>query len=139
MFETIVEVSFGDCDPAGIVFYPNYYRWFDGAFQSLLAEHRVTQKTLRAELGIMGTGLIDSGAKFLAPLSYGQRLELEVRIEAWSEKTLRLRYLGQVDSRPCVEGFEVRGLFVADEAGVRAGPIAPLRELLEGSRDSDKG
>ena len=24
-------VEFGDCDPAGIVFYPNYLRWMDAA------------------------------------------------------------------------------------------------------------
>lgn len=139
MFETSFEVSIGDCDPAGIVFYPNYYRWFDAAFQGLLAQQGVTQKTLRDELGIMGTGLIDSGAKFLAPLSYGERLDLEVRIEAWSAKTLRLGYSGRVGARLCVEGFEVRGLFLAGEEGVRAGPIAPLRCLLKAFQDSDKG
>ena len=24
-----LHVEFGDCDPAGIVFYPNYFRWMD--------------------------------------------------------------------------------------------------------------
>ena len=26
-----VEIEFGDCDPAGIVFYPNHFRMFDAA------------------------------------------------------------------------------------------------------------
>lgn len=26
-----VDVQFGDCDPAGIVFFPNYSRWMDAA------------------------------------------------------------------------------------------------------------
>ena len=26
-----VEIEFGDCDPAGIVYYPNYFRMFDAA------------------------------------------------------------------------------------------------------------
>ena len=26
-----VTVQFGDCDPAGIVFYPNFQRWMDEA------------------------------------------------------------------------------------------------------------
>jgi acyl-CoA thioesterase FadM len=30
------EVQFGDCDPAGIVFYPNYLAWFDAAFGRML-------------------------------------------------------------------------------------------------------
>ena len=32
-----VGVSFGDCDPAGIVFYPNFFRWFDRCFHHFLA------------------------------------------------------------------------------------------------------
>ena len=24
-------VEWGDCDPAGIIFYPTYYRWMDAA------------------------------------------------------------------------------------------------------------
>ena len=31
VFRYPIEVKFGDCDPAGIVFYPNFYRWFDEA------------------------------------------------------------------------------------------------------------
>ena len=26
-----VEIRFGDCDPAGIVFFPRYHRWMDAA------------------------------------------------------------------------------------------------------------
>ena len=26
-----VEIEFGDCDPAGIVYYPNYFRMFDAS------------------------------------------------------------------------------------------------------------
>jgi len=35
----IVRVQWGDCDPAGIVFYPRYFEWFDAStillFESL--------------------------------------------------------------------------------------------------------
>ena len=26
-----ITVNWGDCDPAGIVFYPNFYKWMDEA------------------------------------------------------------------------------------------------------------
>ncbi|BEU28074.1 hypothetical protein PBP221_82140 (plasmid) [Paraburkholderia sp. 22B1P] len=29
-----IDVQFGDCDPAGIVFFPNYLRWVDAAFHA---------------------------------------------------------------------------------------------------------
>jgi acyl-CoA thioesterase FadM len=33
---TIVrDVTWGDCDPAGIIFYPNYFRWIDSGTWNL--------------------------------------------------------------------------------------------------------
>jgi acyl-CoA thioesterase FadM len=32
-FRTEILVAWGDCDPAGIVYYPNYFHWFDTIFQ----------------------------------------------------------------------------------------------------------
>ncbi len=26
-----ITIEWGDCDPADIVFYPNYFRWFDAS------------------------------------------------------------------------------------------------------------
>ena len=34
---TRVEIQFGDCDPAGIVYYPNYFRFFDNATAAMLS------------------------------------------------------------------------------------------------------
>ena len=33
-----VTVQFGDCDPAGIVFYPNFQRWIDAASLSFFMQ-----------------------------------------------------------------------------------------------------
>ena len=33
-----VDVHFGDCDPAGIVFFPNYSRWMDGRKGKMLPQ-----------------------------------------------------------------------------------------------------
>ena len=34
-----VRVEFGDCDPAGIVWFPNFFRWIDAASRHFFAEH----------------------------------------------------------------------------------------------------
>ena len=31
-------LAWGDCDPAGIIYYPTYYRWMDGATWALIAQ-----------------------------------------------------------------------------------------------------
>jgi acyl-CoA thioester hydrolase len=47
MFETAFTVEWGDCDEAGIVFYPNYFYWFDCTYQRWLRKHGLSQRELR--------------------------------------------------------------------------------------------
>ena len=37
IFQESRVVAWGECDPAGIIFYPTYYHWMDAAAGSLLA------------------------------------------------------------------------------------------------------
>ncbi|ANP90930.1 hypothetical protein BMW22_27065 (plasmid) [Rhizobium leguminosarum] len=51
------KVKFGDCDAAGIVFYPNYFAWFDPTFHSWLLPHG-GHGALVTRLGAIGIGLM---------------------------------------------------------------------------------
>lgn len=131
MHETSIEVSFGDYDPAGIVFYPRYLEWFDHTFQRFLASLGLDQKRIAAQLDAVGTGLIDCGARFHAPVTYGDTLTLALTLDGWTDKTLKIAYRGTVEGRLAVVGHEVRGLFVRSDSGLRAAPIAALRTIVE--------
>lgn len=126
-----IDIAFGDCDPAQIVYYPNFYRWFDSTYHSFLVGRGLGHKMLSQKLDCLGTGLIDSGAQFRATATAGDRLTMTMTFESWSEKTMRLTYVGTVNERLTVEGFEVRGLFKFIDGKLRAAPIAPFRELLD--------
>ena len=134
-FEYPVDISWGHCDPAGIIYYPNYFHWFDAAFHAYLKSVGLDQRILKDKLGTFGTGLIDAGASFKSPVTYGDHLVLTLTISQWRAKTLRVEYHGVCDGRDIVEGHEVRGLFMAHpETGrISAAPIAPLRALIEGN------
>ena len=125
-----IRVSFGDCDPAGIVYYPNHFRWFDATFHALLQRFGGHAAVSR-KLGSIGIGLIEVGGAFRAPAEDGDALVLTARLVEWREKTLRIAYEGRIDDRLTVEGFEVRGLFIREDGRLRAGRMAPLREMLE--------
>ena len=43
------QVHWGDCDPAGIIFYPTYFLWFDAASWNMFAEVGYHAKRMRAE------------------------------------------------------------------------------------------
>lgn len=126
-----IPISFGHCDPAGIVFYPNYYRWFDRCYHTFLHEKAGGHSLICEKLGAKGTGLIDTGAKFPSPATEGDVLRLEMTLAEWGSRTLRIEYTGYVGDRRVVDGFELRGLFIVGEDGrMRAGAMAPLQEMI---------
>ena len=77
-FEIDRTVEWGDCDPAGIVFYPNYFRWMDAAFHAMCRDLGFSQDDLPG--GLFATPLIDSSATFRAPARMGDTLRVGVRI-----------------------------------------------------------
>ena len=129
-FRVEIEISFGHCDPAGIVYYPNYFRWFDRCFHSFLQRRAGGHASLCAQLGAVGIGLMDVGARFPSPARDGDMMDLQLRLDEWRPKALKLGYTGVIDGRTVIEGHEIRGLFVPVEGRLRAGEMAPLRELI---------
>lgn len=131
-FALEVPISFGHCDPAGIVFYPNFFRWFDRTFHSFLAGFG-GHANLCEVLGSKGLGLIDVGAGFRSPARDGDLMRIEMRF-AWIEhKSFRINYDGWIGDRLSVQGFEVRAVFVEQEGRMRAGAVAPLLDIIHAS------
>jgi 4-hydroxybenzoyl-CoA thioesterase len=108
-------VDFGDCDPAGIVFYPNFYRWFDRGTHALAQSVGLSMAQLKAERGWICWPLVDTGAKFISPASPGDELSLETDISEWGRKTFKLTHTVRQGERLVCEGFEVRIIAVPRE------------------------
>ncbi len=104
-----VDIEFGDCDPAGIVFYPNYFRFFDAATAGLLSRALGSRKIeWTARFGIVGIPMVDTGAKFLRPSRFGDRVRIETTVTAIGRSSFevahRLLNAGQLS----VEAHETR-------------------------------
>lgn len=125
-----IAVSFGDCDPAGIVFYPNFFRWFDRCFHDFMHVRAGGHSALCDRLGSAGIGLMDAGAAFRGPITQNQPLHLEMWLERWSARSLRLAYRGSSGDRLVVEGHELRGVFVMRDGAMRAAEVGALRAAL---------
>lgn len=130
-FTLNVSISFGHCDPAGIVFYPNYFRWFDRCFHTFLLQRAGGHRRICEQLDAKGIGLMNVDAQFPSPTMEGDEMQLHMTIAEWGARVLKLGYEGQVDGRTVVNGTELRGLFVMRDGRLRAGDMAPLRALLE--------
>ncbi len=73
-----LEIEWGDCDAAGIVFYPRYFAMFDASTAYLLEKATGMKKIAWAKkYGIVGTPMVDTGATFKIPSRYGDVITIE--------------------------------------------------------------
>ena len=104
-----VDVQFGDCDPAGIVFFPNFSKWMDQASLAFFMAHGVPPwRELVKTRGIIGTPLLEIHTRFIRPATYGQTIEVHTTVEAWAAKTFRHRHVISRDGTVLCEGTETR-------------------------------
>lgn len=99
-------VEWGDTDAAGIVFYPNFFRWFDGATHNLfeVAGYSVSQ--------MMDDGytipLIDAGSRFITPLLYADEIVINSTLVELRSRSFRIQHRVERAGKLIAEGYEVR-------------------------------
>ena len=129
-------VEFGDCDPARIVWFPNFFRWIDAASRHFFIECGVPDwNETEKRWGVIGTPLVDTHAKFMKTASYGDVLRIHVSISEWRGKSFVQRYRIARGEDTIMECEEVR-IFAArkegDPTGIRAVPAPEeIRRLCE--------
>ena len=76
-----LQVRFGDCDPAGIVFYPRYFEMFNNLVEDWCAEG--LGASFQELHGVRGLGLpiVNLACDFVAPSRLGDVLNAELRVE----------------------------------------------------------
>src|SRR3954452_22170236 len=72
-----VQIEWGHCDPAGIVFNPRFFEYFDWS-TALLFERALGMTKAEAirKYDAVGIPIVESRAKFLAPCRYGDTVEI---------------------------------------------------------------
>lgn len=105
-----VTIEWGDCDPAGIVFYPRYFAMFDASSGALFAAALGMAKPgWTRKFGILGIPMVDTRAKFHIPSIHGDEVVIESRVTAFRRSSFDIEHrLIRPDGRLGVEGFETR-------------------------------
>ena len=104
-----VQVVFGDCDPAGIVFFPNFSRWMDASSLYFFVQCGVLPwRELVKTTGIIGTPLLEIHTKFSRPATYGETLQIHTNVEEWRSKVFIHRHIVKRGDVLICEGTETR-------------------------------
>lgn len=89
VFKTRRTVRFGECDPAGVVYYPTYFNWF----------HQTMEAWFEEALGIpyakmiteYGFPAVETSASYRAPVLMGETVEIHLSIEKLGGSSVRFR------------------------------------------------
>lgn len=120
-----VDVQFGDCDPAGIVFFPNFSRWMNAATDHFFLACGLPPWRAMKELpGCVGGPLLEIHTRFHTSVTYGERIEIHTCVEEWRGKVFRMHHRVMRGDELICEGRETRALCVRDDSGkLKAVPV----------------
>ncbi|HXD07788.1 MAG TPA: acyl-CoA thioesterase [Burkholderiaceae bacterium] len=121
-------VQFGECDPAGIVFYPNFLRWMDASSLNFFRQCGLPPwRELTASRGIVGTPLLELiNVRFIKSATYGETVRVVTSVEEWRAKVFVHQHRVERDGDLLCEAREVRAFIYRDasEGGrLRAMPV----------------
>ncbi len=112
-----VRIEWGDCDPAGIVFYPRYFAIFDTCTTALFERALGMTKYRFLKLyDFLGYPMVDTRARFMSPSRFGDEVLIETAISEVKHSSFNIRHRIMKGDMLAVEGFETR-VWVGEDPG----------------------
>jgi len=119
-------IEWGHCDPAGIVFNPRFFEWFDFCTAGLFALVGLPKPQMLKRYGIVGIPLVETRAKFNSPAKFGDTVTIESRITGFKRSSFEVEHRLINGGALAVEGNETRvwvGRDPQDPARIKSEPI----------------
>ncbi len=120
------EIDWSDCDPAGIVFYPQFFRMMNTGTHKLFEHAGLPFHVMVQKFGTTGVPMLDVQTTFKSPARFGDKVTLESEITEFRDKTFLVRHVMKNGERVVFEAREVRVWAAEDKTtpnGIKALPI----------------
>ena len=122
-----VRIEWGDCDPAGIIFYPRYFAMFDHSTTMLItAASGVSKAELLKKYDFAGYPVVSTQAKFIIPTRFGDDIDIESTFTRLGRSSFEIRHQIRKEGKVAVEGLETRawvGYEPGEKTKIRARPL----------------
>lgn len=123
-----VQIQWGDCDPANIVYYPRYFAMFDDSTSTLFEVAGFSKQDLVRKYGLVGIPMVDARSKFYIPSTYGDWITIETKIESIKRSSFEVKHNVYKGEALAIEGFETRVLVGRDPVNpdkLKSAPFPP--------------
>jgi 4-hydroxybenzoyl-CoA thioesterase len=124
-----IRIEWGDCDPAGIVFYPQYFKWFDAAAAALLAAAGFPRADLVERHSIV-IPMVDTRCRFLIPSRFDDELTLETTITRFGRSSFDVHHKILKGADLAVDCSETRVWTQIEPAGPEKLKSQPIPEAV---------
>jgi 4-hydroxybenzoyl-CoA thioesterase len=112
-----VTIEWGHCDPAGIVYFPNYFSYFDAAANALfLRALGLNKYQMLKQYELVGIPVVEVGARFIVPSVFGDVVTIESMVVEIGRSSFRMRHRLLRGETLGVEGHETRVWAARDPA-----------------------
>jgi 4-hydroxybenzoyl-CoA thioesterase len=112
-----VRIEWGDCDPAGIIYYPRYFEIFDAATAALFERALgITKFQMFSKLEFAGWPLVNTHARFLKPTRFGDDVTVETTVK-FGRSSFEIEHRLSLKGELCAECTEKRVWTVRDSQG----------------------
>lgn len=125
-FVTRIRVRFGDCDPAGLVYYPVIFHYCHVAMEEFFAGRGGIAYDRLMKDERLGFPTVNVQAEFFAPLVYGDEAEVEVSVARVGRSSVTFDYKVRRagDRQLCAHSIQVHAAMNLD---TRRGVTVPER------------
>jgi 4-hydroxybenzoyl-CoA thioesterase len=91
-FTTNITVRFGDCDPAGLVYYPVIFHYLHVAMEEFIGSVLCVRYNELMVSERIGFPTVKVEAEFQKPILYGDQVQITVRVIKVGRSSLTLQY-----------------------------------------------
>ena len=131
-----ITIDWADCDPAGIVFYPRFFRMMNTGTHAMFESVGLPFHEMVKRFGTTGVPMLDVQSTFKSPARFGDKVRLESEVTEWRDKTFLVRHVMKIGERVIFEAREVRVWAKLDPDapnGIRAVPIPQELKAMFGA------
>src|SRR5919197_1714121 len=116
-FTTRINVRFGDCDPAGLVYYPSLFHYCHAAMEEFFSSRCGAAYARLVGEERVGFPTVNVRAEFFTPFVYGDEVEIEVWVSrvGRTSATFEYRLRRASDGRLCASASLVQVAMNLDE------------------------
>jgi 4-hydroxybenzoyl-CoA thioesterase len=126
-------IEWGDCDPAGIVFFPRYFAMFDSCTTALFSEALGMSKyQFFKHYKFAGYPMVDTRARFLKPCKFGDDVTIETKVVKFGRSSFEVEHRLTLNGELCVEAFDKRVWVERDPTDPEKIKAAPVpKEVID--------